>query len=270
MQRAPSLAASPQVSICSPDVSDWGLPHPPNDPSESPTLTLLVCADIDVDSSSALVDYTLQQRDFDASLIDLIVAVGPFVKEGDLDRYMTPRIRRQRKERKKPLQGNMPDYMLPLLRSYEESCSMEGLVTSSLSQLENIVCRVVYCPGLSDPNTILRDPSKRLTSNSRNIHKQSLPIVPGLAVAGLMYLDGVKEIVRELELNAPSPNDRLFIHKDDEASATENSDQSNSLDTLERLVEQLQTHIHAYVPQLALLTTHASYVYYSVMTMRQR
>jgi hypothetical protein len=88
------------------DATTWGLPHPPtastqrtaaagDDPplQQPPTLTVLVCADIDIDSSSALVDYTLQQQKdkvFDTSLVDVIVAVGPFVQAHDLDRYMTP------------------------------------------------------------------------------------------------------------------------------------------------------------------------------------
>lgn len=245
MPRAPSH--SRQVSIGSPDVTHWGLPHPPKDPSESPTLKLLVCGDVDIDSSSALVEYTLQQCEFDMGLIDLVVAVGPFVEEGDLDRYI--RLsgrghcqRGQRRNHSHPASyfhgKNVHESMLPLLRSYEDSCAMEGIVTSVLAQLENIVCRVVYCPGPSDPVTILRDPSRRLTSNSRNIHKRSLALVPGLAVAGLVYFDRVDEMVRELELR-PTTNRWIGSHRydDEEESISENSNSSNVIDLL---VNQLQ------------------------------
>ena len=102
-------------------------------------------------------------------------------------------------------------------RSREETSALEGLMTAALSQLESIVCRVVYCPGASDPLTTLlhhrggtdtgttttaatsalddhptdsRAPRpKRLTPNSRNIHQQWLPLAPGIGCAALLYLD---------------------------------------------------------------------------------
>ena len=92
-------------------------------------------------------------------------------------------------------------------------------MTATLSQLENIVCRVVYCPGSTDPITsclgqraaTTSDDSaahphrhrhhhhhpRRYTPNSRNAHRQWLPLAPGLGTAALLYLDCSDDLVRD-------------------------------------------------------------------------
>jgi hypothetical protein len=106
----------------------------------------------------------------------------------------------------------------PLFRTREQTSALEGLMTATLSQLENIVCRVVYCPGSTDPITSIlgqaaaavaatdevgaavRSPSappRRYTPNSRNVHRQWLPLAPGLGTAALLYLDCSDQLVRD-------------------------------------------------------------------------
>ena len=60
-------------------------------------------------------------------------------------------------------------------------------MTAALSQLESIVCRVLYIPGDTDP--IFHKMKRRLTPNSRNLHNQWMPLCPGLGCAGLLHLD---------------------------------------------------------------------------------
>jgi hypothetical protein len=325
--RDEATSPSPPLDVrYSLDATTWGLPHPPAAASQNdhrpstttttPTLTVLVCADIDIDSSSALVDYTLQQQYkkrkddnnmvLDASLIDVIVAVGPFVQPNDLERHMTApraaanagasaqrrqRIQQRQRRRRQNRRGrsavandddndhvddNNDDddlLLLPFLRHPEESFALEGLVTSALAQLENIVCRVIYIPGIIDPLTMVQDPTKRLTSNSRNVHRQSLPVVPGLSVAGLFHTEGLEQVVmRTLQQDegpdaagvvvaaaslspaaaaapavvvpAPVVSYEHFgeVDDDNEEDDTENSDQSSSSDAaMERLSDQLRT-----------------------------
>jgi hypothetical protein len=72
----------------------------------------------------------------------------------------------------------------------------EGIMTAILSQLETIVCRVVYCPGSSDPLTVLTHPTTtRLTPHARNLHRSWLPLVPGLGVAALTYFDALSSVL---------------------------------------------------------------------------
>ena len=71
-------------------------------------------------------------------------------------------------------------------------------MTAALSQLESIVCRVVFVPGKTDPLTTITSSvsslaytkERRLTPNSRNIHQNWMPLSPGLGCAGLSFLDG--------------------------------------------------------------------------------
>lgn len=179
------------------------LPHMPENLSTSPedkgnspslpTIRVLVVADLDLPSAAGLAEYTLQQRNqvFDASRIDLCIACGPFSRDEDLRAYQS---RRQRKKNNKTVQQS------PFVRSREETAALEGLVTAALSQLENIVCRVVFCPGSTDPiSTILPGEDGReklrLTPNARNIHQQWLPLAPSLGCAGLLYLESPEKVV---------------------------------------------------------------------------
>lgn len=121
----------------------------------------------------------------------------------------------------------------------ELDASHEGVITSTLAQLENIVCRVLYVPGQGDPPSLFGrkadaevesavwsstkkydaalsrasqqwpgeviekcpeesgsscgdlateaelTPHKRLTPNSRNVHRRWIQLGPGLGIAGL-------------------------------------------------------------------------------------
>jgi hypothetical protein len=173
---------------------------PPCDP---PTIRILVCADLDLHSTSALAEYVLQQKLFDATLVDLIIAAGPFSRYDDLAHYSSSGHR----YRPKLIQHRRPEHacfrenddisrLIPFFRTREETAALEGLMTAALSQLESIVCRVVYCPGYSDPlTTAAAATSKRLTPNSRNIHRQWLPLAPGLGCAGMFYIDGADKLM---------------------------------------------------------------------------
>jgi hypothetical protein len=202
--------------------------------SPVPTVTILVCADIDLKSTSALAEYTLQQQQlymqqkqrnrnpkqhhyhfdgsfpskkkagFDATAIDLIIAAGPCSRDEDLISYYRGK---QKKKNARSSDSYFPghtsdklsDNLAPFLRSAEKTAALEGLMTAALSQLENIVCRVVYCPGFNDPVSTMVPTTltgmynelsyKRLTPNSRNIHQQWMPLAPGLGCAALFYFD---------------------------------------------------------------------------------
>jgi hypothetical protein len=105
----------------------------------------------------------------------------------------------------------------PFFRTREQTSALEGLLTATLSQLENIVCRVVYCPGSTDPITSCLGQAavpneelgassaahhqshhpRRYTPNSRNLHRQWLPLAPGLGTAALLYLDCSDDLVQD-------------------------------------------------------------------------
>ena len=166
------------------------LPHVPLEGDDRPpSIRILVAADIDLPSASALAEYTLEQQDrlFQTNMLDMCVVCGPFCRDGDLLAYTQRRPRNA---------GSKDDtFEASLTRTREETAGLEGLFTASLSQLESIVCRVLYIPGVTDPlSTLIANPNKpkcpykRLTPNSRNIHRQWLPIVPGLGCAGLTFL----------------------------------------------------------------------------------
>lgn len=159
------------------DLRGLNLPHMPlNDDDGPPSIRILVVADADLQSAASLAEFTLMQNGklFEASMLDLCLACGPFSCEDDLLPYLQPN---------SPMEQH----------SREGTIALEGLVTSALSQLESIVCRVLYIPGPTDPLTLLmkneQEQHKRLTPNSRNVHQQWLPLVPGLGCAGLSFLD---------------------------------------------------------------------------------
>jgi hypothetical protein len=144
--------------------------------NESPSLRILVVADIHLKSAAALAEHALQNQQLGGGNIDCIIACGPFARDEDIRQYLQGRYCRiQRK---------------PHERSRQETAALEGIMSSTLSQLESIVCRVVYVPHPTDPLTA-QCPSKeysgehiRLTSNSVNIHEQWLPLAPGIGCCG--------------------------------------------------------------------------------------
>lgn len=197
------------------------LPHMPEsdsasgDPSSLPSICVMVVADLDLSSAAALAEYALQQRNqvFDASRVDLCIACGPFSRDEDLRKYQS---RRQRKQ-------NQTVQQSPFVRSREETAALEGLVTAALSQLENVVCRVVFCPGSTDPLTTILPGEDgrerlRLTPNSRNIHQQWLPLGPSLGCAGLLYLESPEKVVVPKEKN---PAQRFSTGEEDDSDKEE-------------------------------------------------
>ena len=192
-------------------------PDQPDQPSPtSPTIRILLVSDIDLPSASALAEYTLLQnnRVFDASRIDLCIACGPFCRDEDLLPYLRGKQRKrlqdlleeERKHSGDNTQRNNGEsrassWSSVFFRSREETAALEGLVTAAISQLESIVCRVVFCPGNTDPLTSTSSSEDlRFTPNSRNIHRQWLPLVPGLGIAGLLFLDAPNGV---LQMRAP-------------------------------------------------------------------
>jgi hypothetical protein len=213
--------------------------HTHSDQQQSPpTITILVCADIDLKSSSALAEYTLQQKNrvFDASAIDLIIVAGPCARDEDLLTYYRGRQRSShvRRHQNRHYAGPFTSAagsetnvaLAPFFRSAEESAALEGLVTAALSQLESIVCRVVFCPGYQDPlTTIVPSGSscKRLTPNSRNVSQQWLPMAPGLGCAGLFYMDMTERLVQQFSSSnrQQQQHHHLSDYGDDETDETD-------------------------------------------------
>jgi len=207
------------------------------DSSDDPTIQILVVSDIDLSSASQLAEYALEQKNvFDASRIDLCIALGPFCRDNDLTSYLTGRQQRKRfiarQERYQQQEISSEDTAEESLwssffRSREDTAALEGLMTAAISQLESIVCRVLYIPGCLDPLTTFLSPM-RLTPNSHNVHKQWLPLAPGLGCGGLLYMDSLPEEITDLYSNYRNdkykPNIRKGRQKRDKmVDGTENS-----------------------------------------------
>ena len=226
----------------------------------------------------------------DSSRIDLCIACGPFGRDQDARTYVTGRHMQRRlqlnqqhqqqqysNEKANQAAGNTgrvtkgtgahshssssvpgrPSRQLEtsFSRTKEETAGLEGLMTAALSQLESIVCRVVYCPGFSDPITsMVAAPHhhhnsltnhQRLTPNSRNIHKQWLPLAPALGCAGLVYLDSTHVVVGNKAHRKSRRRKFSDSSDDDGARWTE--------DEVELLTEQLidsQHSLKGYFPTL--------------------
>lgn len=227
--------------------------RPVHSPS-TPTICVLVVSDVDLSSSSALAEYALQQKRygvFDATLVDLCIACGPFCRDDDLDDYRkggrnnyssskSATSRRKTPFQHKPVNQDLTSSTgdldqssgtaqyrscdwsrTPFFRSNEENAALEGNMTATLSQLESIVCRLLFCPGSSDPLTtfspsatnqsqlkINRQQYDRLTPNSRNINHLWFPLAPGLGCGGLFYLDSFNALLSR-------PNTASFISNSD-------------------------------------------------------
>lgn len=180
-------------------------------------LRILVVADVDLPSVSALAEFTLQQNNlvFDASMVDLCIACGSFARDEDLLPYLRGQQERRMKDRQSNNQHDSASSgawtAAPFFRSREETAALEGLMTAALSQLESIVCRVVYCPGSEDPvTTLFTDRSRRLTPNSRNVHQQWLPLAPGIGCTALLYLDSFDAAIK----SATSSRSRVSFDDD--------------------------------------------------------
>ena len=147
---------------------------PRMNPDEPPTIRILAVADIDLASAAALAEYALHENELGGGNVDLCIACGPFVRDEDVrTRYLQGKSKSRRKERASHE------------RTREETAALEGLMSGALSQLESIVCRVVFCPHPTDPSTTLFKPDHlRLTPNSCNVHQRWLQLAPGIGCSG--------------------------------------------------------------------------------------
>jgi hypothetical protein len=212
-----------------------------------PTIRILVVADLDLSSAAALAEYTLQQRNqvFDASRIDMCIACGPFARDEDLQMYhRSSRRRRQRQQQQQQQQQLVPRKPSPFVRSREETAALEGLVTAILSQLENIVCRVIFCPGSTDPLTTIIIPRSstdgreklRLTPNSRNVHQQWLPLAPSLGCGGLLYLKSPPHQIPSKSNTKNTSYQATAFHGDDEDD--ESDKEAEKISTVEEILSE--------------------------------
>ena len=189
-----------------------------NLPRQGRSLCLLVVADMDLPSASMLAEAALRELPKGGTLVDGILACGPFVTPESLHPY---------------LQQQHDDELSPMARmmSPELTCALEGLVTGCLSQLESIACRVMWIPSTDrDPSTLWShngnsnpflgnvpsfhrrglderhgddEREKRLTPNSRSVHRQSLPLAPGLSCCGFAIGPTKPPIVLPMDASLP-------------------------------------------------------------------
>lgn len=190
---------------------------------EIPTLRILVVADIDLECASALAEAALvPDPDNPLQQVDLCIACGPFCRPDELNTYYQGRQLQLRSRHGPTHPGQQPHPfshpplitspykhqqfpIKPPKRSREETAALEGLMTAAISQLESIVCRVLYIPGETDP--ICKRNKRRLTPNSRNLHQHWMPLSPGLGCAGLLHLDWEKYDEQEEELEDDDDED---------------------------------------------------------------
>lgn len=114
---------------------------------ETEKIRLLVVSDVNMISSTQLVEQIIQNL----HAFDLCVVCGPF----GCDDITSP----------------------------ENVAAAQGDMASILAQLENVVCRVVYLPGDTDPICTMVN-QLHLTPNSVNIHGRSMQVLQDLYVAG--------------------------------------------------------------------------------------
>ena len=156
------------------------------------SLRVLVISDVDIKSAAQLADFSVHDADFNNSLnagiknglqpayndgIELCMACGPFVHD---------HIRSNERDEG----GDSSKTVKQMNQTLEQDIGNEGFMTCVLSQLENIVCRLVYVPCKTcDPRRTTEDGLNgdhlRLTPNSRNVYNRILPMLYGLGVAGL-------------------------------------------------------------------------------------
>lgn len=119
-------------------------------------LIILIVKDADIVSSTSLAEWFLLNEGID---IDFIISTGP---------------------------------LCPQNSQFQVSTLMQAQfiadITTTIAHLEDIVCRVAYCPCRSDPPQLLC-PSPlvppRLTPNSLNIFERCLRLCEGLEIRGI-------------------------------------------------------------------------------------
>lgn len=110
-------------------------------------LKILIVSDVDIASASRLAEFFVPKP----PQFDCCIVCGPFTHTEIISR--------------------------------EDESTSEGDMASTIAQLENIVCRVVYLPSDKDPVTSLAD-QLHLTPNSICIHSRIMPLTDGLYIAG--------------------------------------------------------------------------------------
>mmetsp|Transcript_26191 Transcript_26191/g.26436 ORF Transcript_26191/g.26436 Transcript_26191/m.26436 type:complete len:324 (-) Transcript_26191:12-983(-) len=110
-------------------------------------LRLLIVNDVDIISANRLAEYFVPKP----PQFDCCIVCGPFIHSDIVSR--------------------------------EDEAVAEGDMASTIAQLENIVCRVVYLPSDKDPVTSLAD-QLHLTPNSVCIHARMMLLSDGLFIAG--------------------------------------------------------------------------------------
>jgi hypothetical protein len=198
-------------------LSNLQLPRMPESlQEERPALRILVVADVDLQSTSALAEYALWlQNDENAASIDatdigggnvdMVIACGPLVRNDDLVPYLNPRARKRLQQQQQQQQHS--DRRTPELEA-----AMEGVITACLAQLETIACRLVFVPNArTDPLATQIHTHHHWTPNSRNVHQQWLPLAPGLGCAGSAY--GMEE-------GQERTMDDRIVTEDDRATTT--------------------------------------------------
>lgn len=162
----------------------------------SPThVRILVVSDVDIRSAARLAEFAIHDPDFSNSLtadqrdpyagVDLCIACGPFGHNDHPSEVL----------------ANTTSET-PRVRTREEEAASEGFMTCALSQLENIVCRLLYvpCQGKDPRSTCLDngdDHHMRLTPNSRNVHNRMLKILKGIDVIGISTKSGDDDQILE-------------------------------------------------------------------------
>ena len=117
-------------------------------PVNSDIINFLVVYDISTQKASQLAEKFVA----DAPKFDVILIIGPFTNANKLS-------------------------------GAEELAVAEGDMASSIAQLENIACRVIYLPGESDPSDSLTE-QLHLTPNSINLYARRLALRSGLYITG--------------------------------------------------------------------------------------
>ena len=170
-------------------------------------MTVLVVADLNLDSASQLAEHALRVPELQGGRIDLVLACGPLVQpRRDLSPYLDRWQRRRRRQQQPESMSRTEAQSL----SPELTAACEGLVTGALSQLESIVCRVLWVPSKeTDPVTTTvtatnaisssatdgngtttttmgnGEAERRLTPNARNIHGKWMSLAPGIGCCGV-------------------------------------------------------------------------------------
>ena len=216
-EEKPSMALSTKDA----SLSSLYLPHMPPIVSASspPAIRLLVCSDVDLQSSSALCEFLLEQRNelFDPTTIDMVLVSGPLTSESVFGSFGSQYRSRNRFSR----DSVSTALAQPFMESPESAAARLGMITACLSQLENVVCRVLYLMGATDPllvpptsgAAVAEDSAERqqhrprLTPNSRDLNHQWLGIAPGLGCAGLNYIEGLDWLLDELRDHVKNDNE---------------------------------------------------------------